>query len=698
MYYGGAAPDNQDYSPYNTPDANTAAEGKTGGGVTHKTFESSLLTNVLGSQGTSDRSQWRYYQPVYCKTYTETRRSEAPGLMSTPLRAVYRGGSTSYNYNYGGELLANRGGFELLPPDDQTLGCPFPVGCPSSTGITNTLTPGDVLVITSLCSFFKIEWFNTDQVLKIGEGTTYIVQSSDIGTKIYFLITYDDNSIDQSNLNCFNTVQVTINLNFFYLHSVGGPFSGDPSNLGTYPAFDVFGNYYVLSWWATGSGSSPLPKPYKPVVCAVNKNRELLWSYDYNISDGYPQSDSSRSALCFDGTDIHCFTFKRDSVNFNKMYMQNLVLDATTGAIKKIKGIEYFVSVLDQESEIHAVTQVETDGSGNFWLAFRAPENYVVSPLLTTNTSVIALIQTSNNDSLTTVWTYEVIQKLTTDPIRFTGTSTDGFRLDLEQDLIYFQGRPQSSFARPTLVVLQASTGQVLYRQPFATVNSSPTILGYRTNYIDNEGNLYQVANNSTGASTMDAGTDMWISKKNVTKNIVWMKNYQSVLTSNHTCSTNALLVIKDKLIFLLSRNTGFPLVRTPVMLIMDTETGELNRNVRITVSPSSNYGTDMKIVKGLRPDEFIIISSYGYCLTLNINNVPFNTTITTTNTLEVYTFADFTTSGVQDYTSYAETTLPLAPDRAWPAVGTFYTLPAASGIPESLASPVRISGVSLTI
>ena len=102
MYFGGAAPDNQNYSPYNTPDSNSAAEGKTGGGVTHKTFESSLLTNVLGSQGTSDRSHWRYHQPVYCKTYTETKRSEVPGLMSTPLRAVYRGGSTSYNYNYGG--------------------------------------------------------------------------------------------------------------------------------------------------------------------------------------------------------------------------------------------------------------------------------------------------------------------------------------------------------------------------------------------------------------------------------------------------------------------------------------------------------------------------------------------------------------------------------------------------------------------
>ena len=118
MYFGGAAPDNQDYSPYNTPDANSAAEGKTGGGVTHRSYESSLLTNVLGSQGTSDRSQWRYHQPVYCKTYTETRRSETPGLMSTPLRYVYRGSASSYNYNYGGELLANKGGFEPIYLED----------------------------------------------------------------------------------------------------------------------------------------------------------------------------------------------------------------------------------------------------------------------------------------------------------------------------------------------------------------------------------------------------------------------------------------------------------------------------------------------------------------------------------------------------------------------------------------------------
>jgi hypothetical protein len=101
MYFGGVAPSNQAYTPYNTPDANTAAEGTTGGPVTHRNYESGNLLNVLGSQGTSDRSQWRYSQPVYCKTYTETVRSEAPGLMSTATRYMYRGGSTTYSFNYG---------------------------------------------------------------------------------------------------------------------------------------------------------------------------------------------------------------------------------------------------------------------------------------------------------------------------------------------------------------------------------------------------------------------------------------------------------------------------------------------------------------------------------------------------------------------------------------------------------------------
>ena len=100
-YFGGTAPDNQAYDPYNTPSSNSASEGYTGGGVTHKNYEGTLLTNVLGSQGTSDRSEWKYNQPVYCRTYTETIRSSSPGLMSTPIRFIYRGRSSRYVSNYG---------------------------------------------------------------------------------------------------------------------------------------------------------------------------------------------------------------------------------------------------------------------------------------------------------------------------------------------------------------------------------------------------------------------------------------------------------------------------------------------------------------------------------------------------------------------------------------------------------------------
>jgi hypothetical protein len=209
MYFGGGAPDNQDYSPYNTPDANTAAEGKTGGGVTHRSFESSLLTNLLGSQGTSDRSQWRYHQPVYCKTYTETQRSSTPGLMSSPLRYIYRGEATSYAYNFGSELLANRGSVSILNYDDtQFIGCPFPVGGPlNNSGSTTIIYVGDTLTAVVYCPFVKIEWFNSDGTL-IGSGLNYTAQSSDIYKRIYFTATYNDGSTGSSPIDRFPPVTI----------------------------------------------------------------------------------------------------------------------------------------------------------------------------------------------------------------------------------------------------------------------------------------------------------------------------------------------------------------------------------------------------------------------------------------------------------------------------------------------------------
>lgn len=98
-YFNGIAPASQAYTPYNTPDDNTAAQGYTGGGVTHGRYEGGILTNPTNDTSGS-RASWVYNPPVYCKTYTETVRSTSPGLMSTALRYIYRGKAGTYVSNF----------------------------------------------------------------------------------------------------------------------------------------------------------------------------------------------------------------------------------------------------------------------------------------------------------------------------------------------------------------------------------------------------------------------------------------------------------------------------------------------------------------------------------------------------------------------------------------------------------------------
>ena len=286
MYYGGAAPDNQDYSPYNTPDANSAAEGKTGGGVTHKAYESTLLTNVLGSQGTSDRSQWRYHQPVYCKTYTETRRSETPGLMSTPLRYVYRGSASSYNYNYAGELLANKGGFEPLKYDEFGGGCDVPPPCPTTTGDPLNPQPGDTLRGLSYCTYTSITWYNTGSSEPIGTGDTYTIQESDYFYKIYYVVTYPNGSTAASSQDCLGTVNVP-GYGSFWVTRLGDSWQTATYNsLKPAVSVDKYGNSYLA--WQRSETTSPSPdqNSYLYVRKANNKGEEL-WAKQYSVQSQF---------------------------------------------------------------------------------------------------------------------------------------------------------------------------------------------------------------------------------------------------------------------------------------------------------------------------------------------------------------------------------------------------------------------------
>lgn len=310
MYYGGAAPDNQDYSPYNTPDANSAAEGKTGGGVTHRSYESTLLTNVLGSQGTSDRSQWRYHQPVYCKTYTETRRSESPGLMSTPLRYVYRGSASSYNYNYAGELLANKGGFKPLNYDDFGGGCNIPVACPTTTGSPLSPQPGDTLRGTSSCTYDYITWYNTISSSPIGTGDTYVIQETDYFSQIYYVVTYPNGSTDSSDVNCLGTVLYPYGYDLWVneIHSFGA-FNEFYTSAATNPwqclpciTVDLYGNTFIAFWIPVTLTGINFDRTAYIYVRKLDPNGVEVWTKRYEPKQRTWGESNARNAIVADDT------------------------------------------------------------------------------------------------------------------------------------------------------------------------------------------------------------------------------------------------------------------------------------------------------------------------------------------------------------------------------------------------------------
>jgi len=99
-WFGAAVPDNQTYDPFQTPADNTAEQGSYGGANSYARARYPALTNPTNDTSGS-RAAWEYHQPVYCQTFSEAVRSDAPGQMSTVIRNMYRGRSTRYVSNYG---------------------------------------------------------------------------------------------------------------------------------------------------------------------------------------------------------------------------------------------------------------------------------------------------------------------------------------------------------------------------------------------------------------------------------------------------------------------------------------------------------------------------------------------------------------------------------------------------------------------
>jgi hypothetical protein len=100
-WWGAFAPNNQSYSPFQTPQADGKQNGSTGGGVSYPRAQYPTLTNPT-SDTSGSRAAWKYNPPVYCETFSEIVRSKLPGTLDSNIRRMYRGKSSIYVTNYGG--------------------------------------------------------------------------------------------------------------------------------------------------------------------------------------------------------------------------------------------------------------------------------------------------------------------------------------------------------------------------------------------------------------------------------------------------------------------------------------------------------------------------------------------------------------------------------------------------------------------
>jgi hypothetical protein len=648
MYYGGGAPDNQDYSPYNTPDANTAAEGKTGGGVTHRNYESSLLTNLLGSQGTSDRSQWRYHQPVYCKTFTETQRSATPGLMSSPLRYIYRGSATSYNYNYGGELLANRGGFELLPYDDQTFGCPFAVGCPTTNGDPLVPIVGDTLSAVVYCDFNQIQWFNSDNQ-SIGFGLTYTIQASDIGYRIYYTVTYSDGSKDSSSISCFSSVVYTSLLKKLYFL-----YYNASNDTWQYPPVAIQPNGDMIV--ARAKYTSPLQN--HPILHRVeNSLNSIVWAYQYVITSPLYNVRANffgRSSYVLDENDTYVeffyweWTFDATkTLNLGwPVRIYKFRVRKSDGVLLDLKAVDYNPGTALNTAFEFGINKVLVK-DGEYYLSGNIPRNNsIYGPGILKMDSDLNIQWIKYMQSLT-------YRGGTACQARIDGININMFAI-VGNSLIGSGIRVGASYFEPPFFALDLDTGATIKQftgkfpsPPFPDPADSSNPYIARTACVDEEDNVYSLG--EFRGSNFGQFGPLLIIKDTPSDTTVWAFDISGTLTNY---GVSQLFTGQDSSIFAYDK---FLLVgvcprggqREYILFVINKTTGTIETALGIKTSGGDAISTGgISIQKAPQPNGIVIQSPVGYVFRLDIENLP-SGTYTSTDTVTPYTFTPIAPSQV---------------------------------------------------
>jgi hypothetical protein len=625
--------------------------------------------------------------------------------MSTPLRAVYRGGSTSYNYNYGGELLANRGGFELLPPDDEVLGCPFPVGCPVAVGSPLFLSPGNVLVASPPCTYVSIEWYRSNSSESIGAGTNYTITDSDIDSKLYYVVTYPDGSTDQSSETCFETVLAPISKNWYRLYYDGQSLLTESGlAVSSSVVFDNNGDTWSVKLYAQSDSAA---------VHRVTANAEIIWSFEYRpdtSQNNFTDITGPSNIFLIDGDNDTLEIFYQrwtKSVSpsiSNPTRIYRFTVNKSTGNLVETKTITY----------TNASTLVANDSMIN--VIKKDDYYYILQDKYVPGVSFTTCVH-KFDFSLNLIWVKQLqgaTKSFGVDVCTVNGNAAPQDLKESNGKLVGCGGIGNFNRANPSAFIIDLDGNLVRtlpYIRGLPAVFTFPFVYVPRSVEIDDNESVYTVGGFESPPELLGQTYGrVLILKQDNSGNLIWAIDCAPTISSvasngrANVFQGRHLLIINNKLIFvgLIEVSLTVPSTFNVFVSVLNLENGFIERAFRITsgtTTANNRQGQRMKISKMKQPGGFIVTTSVGFRFTFDIDNLPNAGTYLASSSIYRYVITDATvvqTSRLSELESVSTGSCSVFP-LVVPPIGSGYGVNTTiSGVAWPPSGTPTVSGISL--
>jgi hypothetical protein len=520
-------------------------------------------------------------------------------------------------------LLANKGGFELLPYDDQTFGCPFPVGCPTNSGEPDQVLVGDVLSAVVYCNFVKIEWFNTSSSVVIGTGTDYTVQTSDISFNIYYVVTYFDGSTDTSSLNCFPPVSA-VSLRFWFQTVFS--LTPTPPDYVYSSVVDSFGDMY----FSVPGGLSVFT--YTSIYKISNSVSEI-WKV------AYPQDPSLSTYITNRyGESFYALDSGEDSLDFINwqwstgpgstnwpVRIYRYRISKSTGAIQDIAAVD-FNPAAPATSVVFYITTVLLDSDNNYYFVGYFPNSI-------SNSSGASVVKLSEN--LTFLWCRDInsiLYRTTGDP-NFCGLGLSAgsvtLNIDKNDEIIGCAWSNSVTDACLNYFCIQLDgTVTDRFKSKFKTslFNSDTDPFKVRSICKDIDGSVYGVGSYGT-VSQVGSGSDIIVFKDSADDTTVWATNIKNTFFVPITrvllnVLQNQLIIINSKLVLVAPWSiVGTPTTYTILIFVFDLNTGVIEKAVDIKAP--TDTGARLIVQRLYEKNKILVSTNTGYRIRLDLSDLP---------------------------------------------------------------------------